>query len=377
MTEKTKDEGASPAKAEKCLKNGVKALNDALIKIKAQEDSRIALFTHRMPDPDAISSLMGLKWFLLRNYDIESDIFYDGEVAHPQNMTMVNLLDPSMAKVSDPEAGYKPDKYQFRMLADTIPEAAGVADHRVAFDVVFDHHKILPHNYEGILIHRKVGSCAAIIYDVMRQIMTPEHENWFDDDVDYDSKVATALIAGVMTDCNYCLADDSTEFDRRAVDELFPFRNSNFLHQIVFFKRPKFWIDTKARGCAEADINEEGFAIVGLGLIPAKERDLIADMAEEMISWASVETAVAFGVVDGDRIEGSVRSVNASVNVAEFCKKLGGEKGSGGGKHGKGAYRIPLSPPIDITAEDPQDVRDTWEANKKRETKRIRRILNK
>ena len=376
MTEKSKEEVVSPAKSERQLKNGVKALNDALLKLKEQEHCRVALFTHRMPDPDAISSLMGLKWFLLKNYDIESDIFYDGEVAHPQNMTLVNLLDPSMVKVSDHDAGYKPDKYQFTMLADTVPEVAGTGDHHIDFDVVFDHHKVIPHNFDGILIHRKVGSCAAIIYDIIRQIMSSDHENWFDDDIDYDTKVATAMIAGVMTDCNFCLADDSTEYDRRAVDELFPFRNSGFLHQIVFFKRPKFWIDTKARGCAEADINEEGFAIVGLGLIPSKERDLIADMAEEMISWASVETAVAFGIVGGDRIEGSVRSVNASVNVAEFCKKLGGDRGSGGGKHGKGAYRIPLSPPIDPD-EDAQDVKDTWEANRKRETKRIRRIIKK
>lgn len=357
------------------LKNGVKQLNEELIALK-DSGGKVAIFTHRMPDPDAISSMMGLKWLLIRNYGIESDMFYDGEIAHPQNMTMVNLLEPTMFRVSSPDEGYVKDKYVYHMLVDTIPDAAGVGDNDITFDLVVDHHKILPSNdYEGILIHKKVGSCAAIIYDIIKQIMTDKHENWFDDDVDYDTKVATSLIAGVMTDCNYCLADDSTEYDRHAVDQLFEYRNSASLHQIVFYKRPKFWITVKAQGCTEAEINEEGFAVVGLGLIPERERDLIADMAEEMISWASVETAVAFGIVGGDRIEGSVRSNNASINVAEFCKKLG-KGGSGGGKHGKGAYRIPLSPPIDPDEEE-GDIRGVWENIKHRQMKHIQRTIKK
>jgi hypothetical protein len=108
------------------------------------------------------------------------------------------------------------------------------------------------------------------------------------------------------------MSDDSTELEFKAFSELFQYRNSEFLKQIVFFKRPKFWIDKKAEGCSEAKINDEGYAVVGLGLIPEKQRDLIADMAEEMVSWASVETAIAFGVVGGDRIEASVRSLNPS-----------------------------------------------------------------
>jgi nanoRNase/pAp phosphatase (c-di-AMP/oligoRNAs hydrolase) len=127
----------------------------------------------------------------------------------------------------------------------------------------------------------------------------------------------------------------------------------------------------KAEGCSEAKINDEGYAVVGLGLIPEKQRDLIADMAEEMVSWASVETAIAFGVVGGDRIEGSVRSLNPSLTVSDFCRKLGGKHGTGGGKHGKGAYRLPLAGFSIDADEEEEDVQEAWESIKKRETKRI------
>lgn len=349
--------------------NGYQEFHDL---VKKAGTAKVAIFTHRCPDPDAMASMMGLSWLLYKAFSIESDLFYDGEVSHPQNGVLVNLLDPGMRRVSD---DYDPSKYGLRMLVDTIPENAGVAKQTVPFDVVIDHHRELPHNYSGVLIHKKVGSASSIVFDMMKHFV--KKEDWLSDDVDGDTKVATALIAGIVTDTEYLMSDDSTEYEFRAFSELFEFRNSNFLKQIVFFKRPKFWIDKKAEACSEAKLNDEGYAIVGLGLIPEKQRDLIADMAEEMVSWASVETAIAFGVVGGDRIEGSVRSLNASLTVSDFCKKLGGKHGSGGGKHGKGAYKLPLAGFSIDPDEEEEDVQEAWESIKKRETKRIIRAVKK
>jgi nanoRNase/pAp phosphatase (c-di-AMP/oligoRNAs hydrolase) len=356
-------------------KNGIEKLGQELASKAEEKDSKVAIFTHRMPDPDAVSSMMGMKWLLLRKYELESDLFYEGEIAHPQNMTMCNLLDPSLQRIND--GSYDSVKYNYRILCDTVPANAGTGEFDVIFDLVIDHHKDVPHDFKGIMIHRKYGSCAAIVYQIIKELLGRDSDNWFDDDLDYDMKVATALLAGVSTDCFYCLADEATESDREAVNELFPYRNSNFLQQVISFKRPKFWVQKKAEGCQDCEVTDEGCAIVGLGLIPDRERDLIADMAEEMVSWATVESAVAFGVVGGDRIEGSVRSNNASISVPELCKKLGGKHGSGGGKHGKGAYRSNLAGMSIDPDEDPDDVNEAWESIKKREAKRIKRLINK
>ena len=352
--------------------NGKKGYKEFAGLFDGAKDCKVAIFSHPCPDPDAISSMMGMSWLLEKSYGIESEMFYAGEVSHPQNNTMTNLLSPALQKVND---HYDAAKFNINILVDTIPSHAGVGKHKIPFNVVIDHHRELPHDYNGILIHKKCGSCAAIIYDLMKTIV-PKN-NWFTDEVDADSKVATALIAGIMTDTNFMMSDDCTEYERVAFNELFEFRNSGFLHQIVFFKRRKFWIDKKADACTNAKIDEEGCAVVGLGLIPEKERDLISDMAQEMVSWASVETAVAFGVVGGDRIEGSVRSLNASLNVTDFCKQLAGPHGTGGGKHGKGAYQLPLAGFSIDADEELADQLVAWESIDIRESKRILRVLKK
>jgi hypothetical protein len=342
-------------------------------KLKSVGDVRAAIFTHRCPDPDAMASMMGLSWLLNKSFGIEADLFYAGEVSHPQNGVMLNLLNPDLKRVDEE---YKPENYGLHILVDTIPENAGMGEeYDVEFDIVIDHHRELPSNYEGVVVHKKVGACASIVYDMMSHFI--EKNNWLDEDSDSDQKLATALIAAIVTDTEYMMSDDSTEFEFRAFSELFPYRNSSYLKQIVFFKRPRLWIDKKAEGCKQARISEDGYAIVGLGIIPEKHRDLIADMAEEMVHWTSVETAIAFGVVGGDKIEGSVRSLNPSLTVADFCKKLGGKHGSGGGKHGKGAYRLSLAGMSIDPDEEEEDVNEAWESIKKRETKRIVRAIKK
>ena len=349
--------------------NGKKGYKEFLDLFESKRDTKVAIFSHPCPDPDAISSMMGIAWLLEKTFGIESQMFYAGEISHPQNGSMVNLLAPPLQRVSE----YNPEKFGIHVLVDTIPSHAGVnKSSKPTFDVVIDHHRELPHDYEGLLIHKKCGSCAAIVFDLLK-FCVPK-ENWFTDEVDADTKVATALIAGIMTDTNFMLSEDCTEYERIAFNELFEYKNPQFLHQIVFFKRRKFWVDKKAEACTHVTITEEGVAIVGMGLIPEKERDLIADMAQEMVSWASVETAVAFGVVGGDRVEGSVRSLNASLNVSDFCKRLGGRHGSGGGKHGKGAYQLPLAGFSIDPDDEPEDAQVAWDSIKSRETKRIIRV---
>lgn len=340
-------------------------------KVKSVGDVTVAIFTHRCPDPDAMASMMGIAWILQKTFGIESELFYAGEISHPQNGVMLNLLNPdSLNKIDD---GFEPDDYGLKILVDTVPENAGTNDKKFDFDIVIDHHREIPSDFDGVIVHKKVGACASIVYDMMSKLV--DYDHWLDEGNDSDQKLATALIAAIVTDTEYLMSDDSTEYEFTAFSELFPYRNSNYLKQIVFFKRPKFWIDKKAEGCTEAEISEDGYAIVGLGIIPEKHRDLIADMAEEMVHWTSVETAIAFGIVGGDRIEGSVRSLNPSLTVSDFCKKLAGKHGSGGGKHGKGAYRLPLAGMSIDPDEEEEDIEEAWKSINKRETKRIVRAI--
>lgn len=333
-----------------------------------KKPKRVAIFTHACPDPDAIGSVMALEWLLRKKFGIESTGFFMGAVSHPQNIAVMNLLDPNLR----PLAEYDPAEFDFHVCVDTVPANAGVGDKTINFQLVIDHHREIPNGgFSGLFINLKAGSCCATIYHLIRELKMN-----FEDDNDADSKVATAVMVGISTDTEGLMSEDTTEYEFSSWSELFQFRNATILKKIVNFERPKFWINAKADAVKKATVIE-GVGVVGLGVIPICHRDMISDMAQEMVTWEDVNTAVAFAVVDGERIEGSVRSRNASVMVPNLCKELAGKHGQGGGKLGKGAYKYTLGGVAFDEDEDEETISQTWNVLNSKEMKRITRIIRK
>lgn len=328
--------------------------------------NRVAIFAHPTPDPDAIGSMMGLAWYFRKTFEAEVDCFYDGNISHPQNVAVCNLLDPDLKSLEE----FQTANYGMRVLVDTVPSHAAVGKHNVDFDLVIDHHKETPNGgFRGLFINLKAGSCCATVYQFVKS-----RGLTFDSGNDRDGKVATAMMVGIATDTENLMSDDTTEFEFEAYWKLFPFRDSDALKKIVNYKRPKSWIEAKAQAATTAVVNDDGVGVVGLGFIDSKQRDLIADVADEMSTWANVQTAIAFAVVDGERIEGSVRSTNPSVAVPALCKELGMKVGTGGGKLGKGAYRYGLGG-VSVDDDEEDDTRQKmWEFVKTKETRRIVKI---
>lgn len=329
---------------------------------------KAAIFTHSGPDPDGIGSMMALEW-LFSKLGLETDCFYTGSVSHPQNIAMVNLLDPNLRPIGE----YVAEQYDLHVLVDAVPSNAGIGELEVKFDIVIDHHKENPNGSSGLYINFKAGSSCGTIYD----LMVPLTSNpVFEDDNDQDARVATAILIGISTDTDSLMSDDVTQYEFTAWSQLFEYRDAAALKRIVNFERPKLWIETEAQAVDRASVLE-GVGVVGLGNIPGKHRDMIADMAAQMVTWEDVHTAIAFAIVEGDRLEGSVRSTNASVPVPGLCKHLGGKHGQGGGKLGKGAYRYALAGG-GIDEEDDDDTADKiWGVINEKETKRIYRIIAK
>lgn len=334
---------------------------------ESETPKRVAIFTHSNPDPDAIGSMMAVEWMLRKLCNAECTSFYNGSFSHPQNMAMVNLIDPNLRPITE----YQKDNFDLRILVDTVPANAGILE-PVSFDICIDHHREIPNGgFNGLFINLKAGSCCATVYHLIKKCNLH-----FEDDNDTDSGVATAVMVGISTDTESLMSDDTSEYEFAAWSELFPFRNAGILKKIVNFERPKFWINHKAEAVNSAIVSE-GVGVVGLGIIPACHRDMIADMAQEMISWEDVNTAVVFAVVEGERIEGSVRSRNASVMVPALCDELGGKHGKGGGKLGKGAYRYTLGG-VSFDEEDDEETRNkVWTLLNEKETKRIIRTIRK
>jgi nanoRNase/pAp phosphatase (c-di-AMP/oligoRNAs hydrolase) len=333
---------------------------------------KAAVFTHPAPDPDAMGAMMAVRWLLAKHCNIETDLFFGGEISHPQNNTMVNLLDPGLKPVAD----YTPGEHDLHILVDTVPSYAATGEHKVEFDVVIDHHAET-NGFKALYINLKAGSAASTVYHLIDQLGYS-----FDRTIDNDARVATAIIVGVYTDTENMLSEDSTNYEQEAFGGTLEARDVESLKAIVHYKRPKLWVKWEAEATiklANADqaYLDDGVAIVGLGVIPEKHRDVIADLAQKLVTWEDIHTGVVFAIVGNDTIQGSVRSNNASLIVPDVCKKLGGKYGSGGGKRGKGAYTYSLAGGGIDEGEDESTREETWRLFQKKEAQRIKRILAK
>jgi nanoRNase/pAp phosphatase (c-di-AMP/oligoRNAs hydrolase) len=330
------------------------------------KSKRAAIFTHPFPDPDAIGSMMAIKW-ILNKFNISSKCYYTGAISHPQNRSMVNLLDPELESLE----AYSECADCINILVDTVPANVNLEGgfENIKFDLIIDHHKEIPNNFNGIYINLKAGSTCATVYDILQKLNLH-----FDEDNQFDLRVATAMMIGIITDTENLMSDDCSDYEFDAWSKLFPFRDSVLLKQIVNFERPKFWIDSKANACSNAVV-EESIGVVGMGSIPSKHRDMVADMADEMVTWEDINTAVVFALIDGNRIEGCVRTKASSVSVPALCQDLGGKYGRGGGKLGKGAYRYELGGASLDEDEDDEIKQKSWELFEKKEIKRVFKII--
>lgn len=361
----------------KCLKESALAKTQKLIfekinlAVADKGTAKVAIFTHPSPDPDAIGSQMALSWLLKKSYEnVEVDCYYDGHVSHPQNQRMCNLLDPELKLYTE----CSPNNYDLIVSVDTVPAHAACPEN-TSFDLVIDHHKEVPNGgFKGLFLNLKAGSCCATIYQLIKF-----YGLRFEEDNDADSKVATALLVGIITDTEYQTSDDTTDLEHEAYRGLFDYRNGPALKQITRYKQPREWVQARACVAQKAhDRIRDGVLIHGIGFITGNNRDLIAAVADEMLSWENVETSIAFAVVDGDRIEGSVRSSNAALAVPTLCKELGVQLGGeGGGKLGKGAYYYALGSCSNDSEMDESIKEKFWDFINERELKRLPKIIKK
>jgi nanoRNase/pAp phosphatase (c-di-AMP/oligoRNAs hydrolase) len=358
-----------PRNGNGCAKHFAQFRECVEAKLGSEANGHVALFTHPFPDPDAMASMMGMKWLLEKVYGAEVDMFAHGEISHPQNINMHNLLGPKLI----PAEQACPAEYDIRILVDVVPSNAGTGGKPVEFDVVIDHHVEQTNGeYHGLFINLHTGSCASTIHHLIKF-----YDEVFEEDNDSDSAVATALAIGIATDTCFCQNEGTTEYDHDSSKELFPYRDPEAMQKILKFKKNKVWVQKMAEAAMRAVI-KDSVAIVGLGLLTSKQRDLIAVMADEMLTWDGVDTAIVFSIVDGDRIEGSVRTMNPSVSAAKLCHDLGHDRGGAGWGHSKkAAYKYNLGG-MSIDQNDDDNIQQkTWALADEREIIRIERVFKK
>lgn len=312
--------------------NGTKEWFESL---RLQPGAKVAIVTHDTPDPDAIGAALACQWLFRRKFQAEPAIFHRGSVSHPQNKTVVNLLNIDLRRLgADDLSGFA-----LRIVVDATPatwDRTG-ENGKIAFDAYFDHHPkaTVPPNWSGHADYRHAGSACAIMWSVMRELGME-----FEADSEDDQIVATAMVVGIRTDTEEMSADDTSEIDLRALAELHPFVTQKILRQIIRYPVPKLWYELRRK--AEEEASWEGSTLVtGLGFLTQESRDALAWVADDLERRDGVDTCVAFGIIE-DRIVGVVRCSNPSLELNELVRRVFGGDSLGGGKRGKAAATAPL-----------------------------------
>ena len=307
--------------------------------LEDKEKSNVNIILHDAPDPDAIGSAIGLAQVLYA-YGKKYGIYYSGAISHPQNKTLVNVLNIVLNRINN-ESSLKKESYN--ICVDCTPKNSVVED----ATAVIDHHKNSEH-YNGIKINDPAfGACSTIIWNIAKKVGADKIEK---NGVD----IFTPLLIGIRTDTNDLISENMSEEDFEAYQELLKKSDKEALQKIMNYPLPKYLYEKRVLLHKSGNNYEKnGVFIGGIEFITSDKRDAISILAEEYARMESVNTAIIFAVVDEQNLQISVRSSNVSLDVGSMCKDL--FDGYGGGSSFKGGANIPLNFYKDLGENEKED----------------------
>lgn len=322
-------------------------------KIKSLDSNKnkIAIFTHDSPDPDSIGSARGLQWLLSKKFSIPSCIYYQGEISHPQNRTMVNILDVHLHKFEEFE-----DNQDILKISVDCTEKNIYIDN---IDIAIDHHRVTSDAKIGLI--EPIGAASTLIHEIIKECKVK-----FEDEVDQD--VATSLFLGIRIDTQELISETTTDRDFNAFKSLSENINRKKLANIINYPLPNYFFELE-REINKIDsegefINQKikGSCFVGcIGVISSAKRDSIVMLVDKVVRMEGIETAVVFGII-GDNLVASIRSDNSSLDVNTFSQTIFGKK-YGGGKLGSAGASVPLG--IFTLNDVPEETKEKlWDAIK-------------
>lgn len=311
--------------------------------LQQHQGERHVIVLQEYPDPDAISSALAHQ-LLGRQYEIECDLIHGGRVSHQENLALVRLLDLDLIR-------YEPDMdvsvYDGAVFVDNQGTTAkdvldALRDASVPVLAVIDHHEPQDLLEPAFADVREVGATATIYVDYLRagtvELVDGEEEH---------TKVATALLHGIMSDTNRFIR--AGELDLQAAAYISRYRDVGLLERIMSQARSRQTMSIIQRALENRDI-VESYSIVGVGYLRSEDRDAIPQAADFLLTEENVHTAIVFGIVregqEDEAMIGSMRTSKLTLDPDQFIKEVFGQAEDGryfgGGKLSAGAFEIPI-----------------------------------
>ncbi|MBN1786118.1 MAG: NAD-binding protein [Candidatus Methanofastidiosa archaeon] len=296
------------------------------IKGALTKGERLGIILHDNPDPDSIASGMALK-LIAESRGLSCDILYGGEIGHQQNKVFVNLLNIDLIHI-DEFTKYLLRGYDRLAFVDHSSESnTSILPTDIYPNIIIDHHP-------------KMGDFDAAFEDVRTSIgsVSTIMTQYLDDlDIDIDSRLATALMYGIMTDTNYFKRKFSKD-DVDAVSILKTKVDPSVLTQIESPTISPDVLDVIGKSVLGREV-VSGYVLSNVGYI--SNRDSLPQAAEFLLNLEGAKTVLVYGMLK-DALYISARTKDVKLNLGQAMDKAFGSIGSAGGHMASAAAKIPL-----------------------------------
>lgn len=297
---------------------------------KLDKDSIVAILIQQPPDPDCLGAASGFATLLKAVYGLSSKIYHFGEISHPQNKSMKNILHITLQDGGD----FDPDEASATVILDTDLEASGFkTENFTKVNIRIDHHSMDRDEKPDLLDVRPVGSTCSIIWEYLDEFGVALEE--------YPDAI-TAMILGIKTDTLDFTSSNTSDLDMKAYMALLPHVNKEALAKVTNFPLPREVFELEA--LAYKNKSERGTTLVSfIGELTLYSRDMISTIADRFARMAGVNTVVIMAIIE-DHLQASIRNDDARVDVGDLCTKVFGKKFAGSKPEGgSGGARLPLS----------------------------------
>ncbi len=315
----------------------IKNKKDDFFKIlEENSDSKVLAVIKGHPDPDSIASSLAFK-YLASQFNIETDIIYFDKISHAENKALVKTLEIELIQhVSD----FDFSQYDALVFNDTPSTDFPISiKEDIRTLALVDHHKntgVVKANF--IDIRENLGSTCTIYTEYIRDSQFP-----FEIGNKDHTRLATAMLYGIRSDTDDLLT--AREEDLLACAYLSSFADKELLGIISEQSITSKSMDILQLALQNKEISGN-FLMAGVEFVRDEDRDGIAQAADYLLKREGIETVIVYGIIGGNLIDGSLRTMSRTLDPDKWLKELFGTSAEGkfygGGRHDKGGFQVPL-----------------------------------
>ncbi len=295
---------------------------EKLKKVLESLNGKLGIFTHDNPDPDSISSAFALKE-IARQFDVEADILYYGEILHQSNRAMVNILEIPLHRAEEVNL----EEYEtFAIVDSSGPGVNNSIPPDLDISIIIDHHPAEKVVARFVDLRSDVGATATIMTEYIKELKI------------VPSKIlATALFFGIKSETDEFKRNTRTA-DFLASAYLYPFVDHELIEKIEGPAISTETLDILGTAIKNRQVYSS-FLLSFAGFI--NDRDALPQAADFLLRLEGISTAVVFGVIK-DTVYISARNKDVRIHMGEVLRRAFGDVGSAGGHAHAAGAQIPL-----------------------------------